>query len=256
MLFVFRKHKSIDFFGKMCYNEGMLNQEGSNLLGSAIFSPKKRAFWLINFGIYSVLKRLLDLVFAILGLILLSPVFLIVALLIKHEDGGKIFFRQMRTGQFGEEFEILKFRSMKEGNDVRDNSCEDKHTKIGKFIRNTSIDELPQLINVLKGEMSFIGPRPWIPEYYKTMVNAQKVRTLVKPGITGLAQANGRNGISILKKIDLDVKYVKGFSIFMDIIVIFETIKAVLSKADADAGKQIIHDELSELKAENKRFVV
>lgn len=234
----------------------MLNQEGSGILQSAIFSPKKRALWLLNFGIYSVIKRLLDLVFSILGLIVLSPLFAVVAILIKREDGGRVLFKQMRTGQFGEEFEIYKFRSMREGNDIRDKSCKDKHTKIGKFLRDTSIDELPQLINVLKGEMSFIGPRPWIPEYYREMMNAQKVRTLVKPGITGFAQANGRNGISILKKIDLDVKYVRKFSIFMDIIVIFETIKAVLSKADADAGKQIIYDELSELKAENKRFVI
>ena len=144
---------------------------------------------------------------------------------------------------------------MKEGNDVRDNSCADKHTKIGKFLRNTSIDELPQLINILKGEMSFIGPRPWIPEYYNSMVNVQKVRTLVKPGISGLAQANGRNGISILKKIEFDVKYVRDFSVLMDILVMFGTLKAVISKEDADAGKQIIHDELDELKAENKRYI-
>ena len=226
------------------------------MIRSAIFTPRKRALWLLNFGVYSVIKRLLDFVFALIGLIILSPLFLIVAILIKHEDGGKVFFRQKRTGQWGEEFEILKFRSMKEGNDVLDKSCADKHTKIGKFLRNTSIDELPQLINILRGEMSFIGPRPWIPEYYKEMVNAQKVRTLVKPGITGLAQANGRNGITIMQKIRLDVKYVIWFSIIMDIIVIFKTIKAVVSKEDADAGKQIIHDELSELRSENKRFVV
>ena len=234
----------------------MLGQEGSKMLENIVFTPKKRALWLLNFGVYSVIKRLFDLFFAILGLILLSPLFLIVAILIKREDGGKVLFKQMRTGQFGEKFEILKFRSMKEGNDVRDKSCKDKHTKIGKFLRDTSIDELPQLINVLKGEMSFIGPRPWIPEYYEAMMNSQKVRTLVKPGITGLAQANGRNGISIFEKIRLDVEYVHKFSIFMDIIVIIETAKAVISKEDADAGKQIIHDELAELKADNKRYVV
>ena len=234
----------------------MKGQENTSMLSSTIFSPQKRAFWLLNFGIYSVMKRILDLVFAVVGLILLSPVFLVIAILIKREDGGAVFFRQLRTGQFGEKFTIYKFRSMKEGNDVRDKSCEDKHTKIGKFLRNTSLDELPQLINVLKGEMSFIGPRPWIPEYYQAMVNSQKVRTLVKPGITGLAQANGRNGISIFDKIKYDIEYVHKFSIFMDVIVIFETVRAVLSKDDADAGKRIIHDELSELRSENKRFVV
>ena len=225
------------------------------MIENIIFTPGKRQLWLVNFGVFSVIKRLFDIFFSAFCLILLLPLFLIVAILIKKEDGGKIFFRQTRTGQFGKNFKIIKFRSMKEGNDVRDKSCADRPTKIGKFLRDRSIDELPQLINILKGEMSFIGPRPWIPEYFQAMVNAQKVRTLVKPGITGLAQANGRNGISILKKIELDVKYVRDFSVLMDILVMIETVKAVISKEDADAGKQIIHDELSELRAHNKRFV-
>ena len=201
-----------------------------------------------------------DIVASGLGLIVISPFFLVLAIWIKLDSKGPVFYRQVRVGRFNKDFRIFKFRSMRVGADkgslVTIGGHDPRVTRSGYFIRKFKLDELPQLINVLKGDMSFIGPRPWIPEYYKTMVNAQKVRTLVKPGITGLAQANGRNGISILKKIDLDVKYVKGFSFFMDIIVIFETIKAVLSKSDADAGKQIIHDELSELKAENKRFVV
>jgi lipopolysaccharide/colanic/teichoic acid biosynthesis glycosyltransferase len=233
----------------------MLGQEGSEMINFIAFTPKRRSLWLLNFGVYSTLKRLFDILLSIMGLILLSPLFLIVAILIKREDGGKIFFRQTRTGQFGQEFKILKFRSMVEDNDVRDNSCADCHTKIGKFIRDRSIDELPQLINILKGEMSFIGPRPWIPEYWQAMMKTQRARTLVKPGITGLAQANGRNGISIFEKIRLDVEYVRKFSILMDFYVIFKTVKAVLSKANADAGKQVIHDELAELRADNKRFV-
>ena len=217
----------------------------------AFYSGKKRTIWLINFGLYSVVKRLLDLIFATLGLILLSPAFLIVAILIKKEDGGSVFFKQVRSGQFGHEFKIIKFRSMREGNNVLDNSCADQHTKIGNFIRKTSLDEIPQLINVIKGDMSFIGPRPWITEYWNSMNEHQRIRTLVRPGITGNAQANGRNGISIIDKINYDIDYVKKFSIIMDIIVIFKTVKTVLSESDADAGKQVIHDELDELRTKN-----
>ena len=140
-------------------------------------------------------------------------------------------------------------------NDVLDKTCADRHTKIGTLLRKTSLDELPQLFNIVKGEMSFIGPRPWITEYYKAMNYRERTRTVVRPGITGLAQANGRNGISIHEKIDLDLEYVKTYSIFTDIRVIFESVKAVISKEDADAGKGVIHDELEELRAENKLFI-
>ncbi len=235
----------------------MSKPEGMKLIDSVIFSPKKKVLWYLNFGVYSVIKRLLDVVISLTGLILLSPLFIILAIMIKCEDGGTVFFRQSRTGQFGEEFKMFKFRSMVMNNDMNDLSTEDKYTKIGKIIRNLSLDELAQLINVLKGDMSLIGPRPWIPEYYESMVNTQRVRTLVRPGITGLAQANGRNGITIFKKIKYDVKYVEKFSIVMDIIVIFETIKAIFrhDSEEVNAGKSGIHDELAELKASNKRYI-
>ena len=234
----------------------MENPGRKELLENIFYTERKRTLWLLNFGLYSVIKRLFDLVFAIIGLILLSPLFLIIALKIKKEDGGRVLFKQTRTGQFGETFEILKFRSMVEENDIKDKNVADKHTKTGEFLRKTSLVELPQLINVLKGEMSFIGPRPWITDYYDTMMNSQKVRTLVKPVITGLAQANGRNGITIFEKLGYDLEYVRKFSIFTDIRVIFASIRAVLSKEDADAGKKIIHDEISELKADNKRYMI
>ena len=213
------------------------------------------AVWQTNFFIYSGIKRIFSLIFSIIGLVLASPIFLILAILIKKEDGGPVFFKQERTGFRGEPFFVYKFRSMPVDNDVRDNSKADKHTKIGNFIRKTSLDELPQLINVLKGDMSFIGPRPWITEYYGYMNNHEKMRVMVRPGITGLAQANGRNGISIFKKIDYDIEYVKKFSIFMDLRVIFDSVRAVISKADADAGKMVIHNELDELKSKNRMFV-
>lgn len=235
----------------------MSQVEGVSLIDSVIFSPKKKSLWLLNFGFYSVLKRILDLVFSTIGLILLSPLFLILAILIKREDGGDVFFKQTRTGQFGKEFKMYKFRSMVMDNDVHDLKSEDKYTKVGKFIRNTSIDELAQLINVFKGDMSLIGPRPWITDYYENMIKTQRVRTLVKPGITGLAQANGRNGITIFEKIGYDVEYVKKFSIVTDVRVIGETIRAALrhDSEEVNAGKAGIHDELAELKADNKRYI-
>jgi lipopolysaccharide/colanic/teichoic acid biosynthesis glycosyltransferase len=225
-------------------------------LGASLFlTPKISLLWLIHFVFYAFIKRTLGFLLALIGLILLSPLFAVVAILIKLEDGGPVFFRQVRTGLFGEEFSIYKFRSMAVGNDVRDISCRDKHTKIGKILRNTSIDELPQLINVLKGDMAFIGPRPWITEYYDTMNSHERTRALVRPGITGLAQANGRNGISIFDKIGYDTEYVKKYGLLMDIRVILDTVKAVLSKEDVDAGKMIIHDEIADLRTENMRYI-
>ncbi len=211
--------------------------------------------WNVKFVFYSFVKRVFDILLSLIGLILLSPLFLIIAILIKKEDGGPVLFKQTRTGYLGKEFKVLKFRSMRVGNDVRDNSRADEHTKMGNFMRKTSIDELPQLINVLKGDMSFIGPRPWITEYYGYMNQHERMRVLVRPGITGLAQANGRNGISIFKKIDYDLEYVKKYSIFMDIRVILDSVKAVIFKTNADAGKMVIHNELDELKSKNKRYV-
>lgn len=215
----------------------------------------KRFLWKANFIAYSAVKRVLDFVFAGLLLILLFPVMMVIAALIKKEDGDPIIFKQLRTGRNGKDFYIYKFRTMPVSNDVLDKTCADRHTKIGTLLRKTSLDELPQLFNIVKGEMSFIGPRPWITEYYKAMNYRERTRTVVRPGITGLAQANGRNGISIHEKIDLDLEYVKTYSIFTDIRVIFESVKAVLSKEDADAGKGVIHDELEELRAENKLFI-
>lgn len=221
----------------------------------SLFSSLKRFVYRSNFLIYSGIKRVFDFSLALLALIILSPAFLIISILIKKEDGDPIIFKQLRTGRNGRDFYIYKFRTMPVENDVNDKSCADKHTKIGSFLRKTSLDELPQLINIVKGEMSFIGPRPWITEYYKAMNYRERMRTVVRPGITGLAQANGRNGISIHQKIDLDLEYVKSYSIITDIRVIFDSIRAVLSKEDADAGKGVIHDELEELRAENKLYI-
>lgn len=218
-------------------------------------SLAKRLLYQANFILYSGIKRVLDFTLALILLILLSPIFMVISFLIKKEDGESIIFKQLRTGQNGKDFYIYKFRTMPKSNNVLDKSCADKHTKIGSILRKTSLDELPQLFNIIKGEMSFIGPRPWIIEYYKAMNYRERMRTVVKPGITGLAQASGRNGITIHEKIGYDLEYVKSYSILMDLKVIVGSIRAVLSKEDADAGKGAIHNEIEELKAENKLFI-
>ena len=120
-------------------------------------------------------------------------------------------------------------------------------TKVGKFIRKTSIDELPQLFNILRGQMSFIGPRPWIPEYYEWFTDEQKRRSDVLPGISGLAQVKGRNGINIFKKIEYDIYYVDHISLWLDIKLVFETIYQVFKETDAEISEQGIKEELKEL---------
>ena len=182
-------------------------------------------------------------------MVILIPVTLIVGIIIKIEDHGPIFFRQVRTGKSGKEFTLVKFRSMRIENDVRDFSKEDEMTKIGKIIRRTSIDELPQFWNVLKGEMSFVGPRPWIPEYYHRMRKDQRQRFSVRPGITGLAQVRGRNNITVTKKIKYDLEYVEKMSFHEDIKIVFLTIGAIFKKEAACAKKTNIKDELDELRS-------
>lgn len=197
---------------------------------------------------YKYVKRFLDFVIASILIIILFIPMCIISLLIKKEDKGFSIFRQERTGKDGKTFELLKFRSMKINNDVRDFSKKDEYTKFGKFIRKTSLDELPQLFNILKGDMSFIGPRPWIPEYYENMTEEQRHKYDVRPGLTGLAQASGRNGISIFDKINYDLEYVEKYSFKEDIYVVFKTIYTVLKKEDVDIGKYGIKEELEQLK--------
>ena len=161
-------------------------------------------------------------ILALIILIITLPLSIIVAVAIKLDSKGPILFKQLRTGKKGKEFYCYKFRSMVYGNYVHDLIKKDQVTKIGSFIRKTSIDELPQLINILKGEMTFIGPRPWITDYAKYYNKKQRRRLDVTPGLTGLAQCSGRNSISIKEKIALDVKYVENMSLKMDLYVILK----------------------------------
>ena len=197
---------------------------------------------------YLIIKRIIDFIIALFGIIISFPIMLIIAIAIKIDSKGPVIFKQPRTGKNGKEFNLYKFRSMTVDNDVLNFKKENKLTKVGAFIRKTSLDELPQLFNILKNNMSFIGPRPWIPSYLQNFTDEQKRRLEVKPGLTGLAQCMGRNGISIFDKIKYDIEYVDNISLKLDIKIIFLTIKSVLSKSGAELSKSGIKEELEALK--------
>ncbi len=201
---------------------------------------------------YDALKRGFGLIVPLVSLVILSPLFAIVAIAIKIDSSGPVFFRQKRTGKNGKVFEIMKFRSMVADNDVRDASCEDKYTKVGKILRKTSIDELPQLINVLKGEMAFVGPRPWVPEYYENMNELERRRNNVRPGITGLAAVNGRNGLDVFEKIGYDLDYVENYSLKQDVKILIMTVRQLFKHEEVNAGKEQIHNDIRDLKRENQ----
>ena len=199
--------------------------------------------------VYLVLKRLMDIVGASLGLLLASPIMLIVAILIKLEDPkGPIFFSQVRNGVYPKTFKMYKFRSMYI--DAEERLQELMHlneqsgpafkikddpriTKIGKFIRKTSLDELPQLFNVLKGDMSLVGPRPAIPREVEQYTPYQKQRLFVNPGLTCIWQVSGRNNIEFDEWVELDIKYIKTRSLWLDIKLILLTIPALLGDENA-----------------------
>ena len=200
--------------------------------------------------VYIKVKRIIDFILALILLIIFAIPMLIIALAIKIEDGGPIVYKSRRMGKNLKEFDTYKFRSMKTKREElkSDLSHEEMVTKVGKVIRKTSLDELLQLFNILKGEMSFIGPRPWITEYYVWFTDEQKRRVNVLPGISGLAQVKGRNGINIFKKIDYDLEYVDNISFKQDAKIILETISTVFSKSNAEITEQGIKEEIGELK--------
>jgi lipopolysaccharide/colanic/teichoic acid biosynthesis glycosyltransferase len=177
-----------------------------------------------------IIKPLLDFSLAFIALLLLAPIFILVTFFLAIANNGKPFFIQTRPGKNEQLFNIIKFKTMNDKKDQNGNLLPDdkRLTTIGKIVRKTSLDEIPQLINVLKGEMSLIGPRPLLPEYLALYNSEQKKRHLVKPGITGWAQINGRNAISWEDKFKFDVWYVDNISFLTDINIIFKTIKKVL----------------------------
>lgn len=196
---------------------------------------------------YKYFKRFIDIVVSFIILIIFLLPMIIIGVMIKIDSKGPVLFKQIRSGKYGKPFKLYKFRTMAVDNDVHDFKSQDRHTKVGTFLRKTSLDELPQIINIFKGDMSFIGPRPWIVDYWENMNENQRHRCDVLPGITGLAQAKGRNNISIFEKINYDLEYIENFSMLEDIKVIFLTVKTVLSKEGADAGKSTIQNELADL---------
>lgn len=172
----------------------------------------------------------MDLTFAILMFILLSPVFIVVMLLLLVVNDGKPFFIQKRPGKDEKIFKIIKFKTMNDRKDMKGNLLPDdvRLTTVGSFVRKTSLDEIPQFINVIKGDMSFIGPRPLLVHYLDLYNDEQKLRHTVRPGITGWAQVNGRNTITWTKKFELDIYYVKNLSFILDLKIIVKTIRKVL----------------------------
>ena len=204
--------------------------------------------------VYTVFKRFMDIVLSIIGLIIISPILLIVSLAIKIDSKGPVIFKQERIGKDGKAFKIYKFRSMvvgaeKMGTGVYSKKGDNRVTRVGKFIRMTSIDELPQLVNILKGEMSFIGPRPVLtyhPWKYEEYTPEQLKRFEVRPGVTGLAQIHGRKQVEWEKRIKYDVEYVEKLGLWLDIKIFFITIYKVLFMKDNENTEKITNTKKTE----------
>ncbi len=193
------------------------------------------------------IKRILDIVISFAALVFLSPLFLIVVVLVRKKLGKPAIFKQERPGLHGEIFTLYKFRSMT--NQINQNGellpDEVRLTKFGKMLRATSLDELPELWNILKGEMSLVGPRPLLVKYLPLYSKEQKRRHDVRPGLTGWAQVNGRNSISWNEKFKLDVWYVEHYCFFIDLKIIFMTIKKVFSQDDINQEGQATAEDFT-----------
>ena len=184
-----------------------------------------------------MIKRLLDIIIASIALILLSPLYFYVAHKVKKNLGSPVLFRQVRPGLHGKPFEMIKFRSMKDAVDAQGKPLPDSErlTPFGKMLRSSSLDEMPELWNVIKGDMSIVGPRPLLMEYLPLYNQEQAKRHLVRPGMTGHAQVNGRNAISWEEKFKLDTWYVENQSVWLDFKIMLKTVKKVLAKDDINA---------------------
>lgn len=210
-------------------------------IDTTIYTDKRKSYYLV--------KRFIDIIGALLGIVLLSLVFIIVSLLIKLEDPrGTVFFKQLRVGKNGKEFYIFKFRSMASDAEERLNELlslnqvtgamfkmkdDPRITKVGKFIRKTSIDELPQLLNVLRGEMSLVGPRPPLPREVAEYTVYEKQRLLVIPGCTGVWQVSGRSNVGFAEMVEMDLMYIQKRTIVFDIKIIFKTFFVLFGSKNA-----------------------
>ena len=197
---------------------------------------------------YRILKRSFDIIASVIGLVVLSPVFLAVAIAIKCDDGGPVFYDQIRIGKNGKKFKMYKFRSMRvnaedEIEKLQEHSEVDgamfkmkndpRVTRVGKFIRKTSIDEFPQLLNVLLGQMSIVGPRPPLPREVADYTQYDKQRLYVKPGCTGLWQVTARNSVGFQEMVNIDLDYIQRRSIWLDLKIMFKTVKVIFVPNEA-----------------------
>ena len=200
-----------------------------------------------------MLKRLFDIIIASIALILLSPLYAFVAYKVKKNLGSPVLFRQVRPGLYGKPFEMIKFRTMKDAIDEQGNLLPDSErlTPFGKMLRSTSLDEMPELWNVIKGDMSIVGPRPLLMEYLPLYSLEQAKRHDVRPGMTGHAQVNGRNAIGWEEKFKLDTWYVEHQSIWLDFKIMFKTVHKVLAKDDISAEGEATMTKFTGTKTDN-----
>ena len=227
----------------------MSKNELSNLLKNAL--NKMEWYWIVliclssitllltimSFFYYPFFKRFFDIIFSLLTLLLLFPLYLILAILVRIKLGSPVFFRQVRPGKKGKLFRLYKFRSMTDEKDGNGNLLPDEErlTKFGKWLRKTSLDEIPEIFNILKGDMSIIGPRPQLVKDFVFFDKETMNRQSVKPGLSGLAQINGRNNIPWEKKFEYDLLYINKISLFKDFKIVLKTIgKAFIKKENID----------------------
>ena len=191
------------------------------------------------------IKRILDLILSLIALVILSPIILVIAILVRIKLGSPVIFKQKRPGLNEKIFTLYKFRTMTDAKDENGNLLPDniRLTKFGKILRSTSLDELPELFNILKGDMSIVGPRPLLVKYLPLYNKSQKHRHDVRPGFTGWAQCNGRNALSWEEKFDLDIYYVNHVSFLIDVKILFKTIKIVLLREGISSDTSVTMEE-------------
>ncbi|AZM96125.1 sugar transferase [Vreelandella venusta] len=200
-----------------------------------------------------MLKRQIDIAISIIGLVLLSPLLVVIALLVRYKLGKPVIFRQYRPGLYGKPFEIVKFRSMRDAYDKQGRKLSEKErlTPFGQRLRATSLDELPELWNVLKGDMSLVGPRPLLMEYLPYYSAHQARRHEVRPGVTGWAQVNGRNGISWESKFDYDIWYVDNQTFLLDVKILLLTVKKVFLREGISYSSDVAMPNFKQSKLHN-----
>ena len=188
------------------------------------------------------IKRILDLILSLMALIVLMPLMIIIGILVRINLGSPIIFKQKRPGKNEKIFTLYKFRTMTDKRDIDGNLLPDEYrlTKFGKFLRSTSLDELPELLNIIKGDMAIVGPRPLLVEYLPYYTEEEKHRHDVRPGLTGLAQVNGRNAISWEEKLKYDTEYIKKNSFYSDLKIIVKTIKKTIKREDILMGNEVV----------------